>query len=320
MLAQMGTTLTLLLIVIPSIFSANSSLQQEFSIQSTGNILNQDNFAETIFFEYSAESGVVQPPWDSVISQGVDTIVEVRSTYARTGTKSLYLYQDPDGTNYGRRNHVRLYGGSHGQTEGYVSWWIYVTDKFDDSNTGWGPTLGGWQMFWGTSNNHWRWWSGGRFGTSSWANKQLTFAYGVGTDGPSGQFSADMESHEDSWQGGAAYQYSTFAGQWLGLQVYFKIANGTAGEVRAWVKRPADGDWVSVFNKTGIATDPRDYSEWLNNNYDGSACEFTIANPNGQSQILTELYQGQDAKENDVYVDDFVFASEQVPYTYGVGY
>ena len=114
------------MIILP-INSALSSLQQEQTTQSTGTITYQKNFADEIFFEYGAETGVLQPPFDQIHTGG---IIEVDDTYARTGTKSIYFYQKaPPKTDMERRCHLRLYGRTHEQTEGYLSWWVWFGEK-----------------------------------------------------------------------------------------------------------------------------------------------------------------------------------------------
>lgn len=300
-MAQTVTILTFLLIASPLINSAGSSLQQELSIQNTANVLIQNNFADKIFFEYGAESGVLQPPWDKVGAVGYPSSTIIDDSHARSGTYSMKLYQgQPTKTEKERRVSNRLY--STDRKEFYVSWWVYFDSQWDNQDS-W-STLGGWQTFFGPSGEDpagkWRWWTGGRFQVHG--NGYLQFAYGWGKAEGASDFSANAESIEQSWA--TSYYVSDYYDQWVHFQVYVKMANGTDGTVTAWFNNNL------VANKTGIKTDPSGYSEFTSNN--------CIWANNPYPWIVIELYQDTTSFESWIWVDDVVAATEKIPQSYGV--
>jgi len=304
MLAQVGTILTLLLIVTLPIYSANSSLQQEFSIQTMGNILIQDNPTETIFFEYGAESGALQPPWDSVSGSG---ITEVDDTYVRTGTKSIYMYQTgPPKGDQGRRNHLREHGSSHGKSEGYISWWLYISSQMLETEDASRVTLGGWQLWFGPSGSTWMWWEGGRFRIM--ADKRIQYSYRWG-NAYGYDFDDDATAQED--QSATSYSANDYVNQWVHFQIYWKI-HQTAGECAFWFNDNL------VANITGLHSDPRYYSSSWNNNPNGGQIYFRYTCGGPYPNIGPELYQDENSFENWIWIDDVVAATEKVQGTYGV--
>jgi len=140
-MARTVTILTLLLIAT-SINSAHSSLQQELSIRNTANVLIQDNFAETIFFEYGAESGTLEP-WDWVGIWGApETKIEFEESIIHSGGKSLKFTTDLSSAleqGYPQpRAQLNWHGGIELElTEAYISYWIHLPNDYDLSSTGW---------------------------------------------------------------------------------------------------------------------------------------------------------------------------------------
>jgi len=272
--------------------------------------------AEDIYFEYGAESGVLQPPWDSVSGSG---IITVDDTHARTGSYSVKMYQKaPPKTDQERRGHMREYGTSHGRTEGYASYWVYMDSQVAEPNNDWGPTWGGWQTWFGPTWKTYYWWTGMRFGSAgSPNNKGIQVSWGFGKIGEGVNFDEDAEAVEQAWDLRLVddkYYYSNMIGSWHHFQLYYKIATGTSGIVRAWINN------TLVAEKTGFATDPRAYDSWNNNPEDGTQCVFRSANsPNGAPNLGPDLYQGTSSYENWAWYDDFVFADEKVSESYGVG-
>jgi hypothetical protein len=307
---QIGTIMTLLLIAT-SINSVHLSLQQDYQIQNMGNILIQDNLTETIFFEYGAESGALQPPWDSVSGDG---IIEVDDTHVRTGTKSIYMYQigPPNKGDQDRRNHLREYGSSHRKSEGYLSWWMYVSSQLLETQDSSRVTLGGWQLWFGPSGSTWIFWTGGRFRLME--NKRFQYSYkwgdaygwGYGDDAAAQQ----QESAIDYWA-------ADYENQWVHFQIYWKIAESN-GVCTFWFNNNM------VANITGLHSDPRYYTTYWNNNpnliahgYDGQ-CEFRWSCDGNYPNIGPEIYQDEDSFENWVWFDDVVASTEKVSETYGV--
>lgn len=331
-LAQVGTILTLLLIAMPSIYSASSSLQQEFSIPSMGNILIQDIFAETIFFEYGAEPGIIgtqiglQPPWDEVRGSGTGGYggtLEIDDTHARTGTKSIYFYQEPPPkVDADRRVTLQYYGSSHQKHEGYWSWWMYVDGQMLLDNLDWGPNLGGYGIRFGPEDEKlYRWGMGVSWHVS--ISKRIYYSYGTNrlTDGI--EFADDLPEgtwYLDDVEGYESYTLDDFENEWVHFQFYFKIANGTDGATKAWFSAPDSGiiTPVLIADYGNIATDPRGYSEWTDDPIYGGNCDFLYKNPDAYPKLDIMLYQGVDSFENWMWVDDVVAATEKVLGTYGV--
>ena len=298
-----------LLLIATSINSANSSLQQEVSIQNMGDIFYQDDFAEKIFFEYGAESGILQPPLDNIgptgsgDKSGSYTIVD--DAHAKTGNYSMKLYQIPPPKSDAQRRISNRYYWT-GRKEFYVSWWAYFDDRWlTQDPDGWGSTLGGWQIFFGPSGEDpggkWRWWTGGRFHISQ-TSRSLTFAYGWGKHADANDFSADAEAIEQVWDSG--YDIDDFLNRWVHFQVYVKMTIDNTGVVRAWFNN------ALVAEKTNIKTDPEGYSEFVQNN-----CIWAV---NDCPWIVLELYQGSNSFESWIWVDDVVAASQKVPESYRV--
>jgi len=300
MIPQIGTMMMLLLIAT-SINSVHLSLQQDYQIQNVGNILIQDNFAETIFFEYGAESGELQPPWDSVQGDGVEFgLAEISTTHVRTGTKSVYMYQKaPTKTENERRVHFRESGTSHGQDEFYVSWWMYFDNRWLTTDPdGWGTTLGGWQ-WWFRQGNALRFWS------CRWHIDLIDR-----------EISANHMEHRfptmevvKVGDGEVSQPLTSYLNQWVCFQLYFK-KHATDGIVRAWFYNGVDEELV--YEKTNYCTDPTTYSQWESRSmsyYSGEVPGWGM-----------ELYQAEESFESWVWVDDVVMATEKIPYTYGVGY
>jgi len=298
--------LSLLLIATTLINSVHSSLQQEVTIQSVGSILAEDSFVDKIFFQYGGETGVLQPPWDFVGDERYG-IIRVDSAHARTGSRSIYMYQKlPPKSEKERRCHLRYYGKNHKQTELFFSWWAYFDNRWlTDDPEGWGSTLGGWQLWFGPETITHYWWEGGRFRIYP-TSRRINFEWkwgkiDGGVDfGPSGQF----------WD--TDYYITDFLNRWVHFQVYVKIAKGNNGVVRAWFNN------VLVAEKTGITTDPSEYPEWEENPVDGTECVWRSQNGGPYPDVGPELYQDTDSFESWIWVDDCVSAIQKVAETYRV--
>ena len=301
---QIVAILVLLLIATPSINSVHSSLQQAFSIQSMGNILIQDGFGNT-FFEYGAEYGVLEPPWDTYATGHDDPPFEpskreVSSDKARTGSKSIYFYQPPPPkTGDQRHPGLRLY-----QTDSkdfYFSWWSYFDNRWltEDTN-GWGTTMGGWQVFFGPTGEKWRWWCGGRFFVSP-TSRVVKFSYGVHVNG----YESDWWSLKQYAEIITTEYYITdYLNQWVHFQVYINFTTDNAGTVKAWFNNNL------VMDKSGFATDPQGHCAW--NHYN---CIWAV---NEYPFLVIELYQSTDSFESCLWIDDVVAATEKVPESYRV--
>jgi len=101
---------------------------------------------EDIFFEYGAESGVLQPPitW---VQTGGDGYIETATSPIKTGDRSIEFYMEPAGTDISRRSRIWMYQDNFGTRymEFYLSYWIYfpAEDPWTTSDSdGWGTTFG----------------------------------------------------------------------------------------------------------------------------------------------------------------------------------
>ena len=265
-----------------------------------------------IVFETGMETGVLKPPWDRTEGEGT---MQVSQTHVRSGSYSLYMYQKaPPKSEKERRSHMKEFGSSLQMNEGYFSWWIYYDSQFAEDNPDWGPVLGGWQLWWGptATGPTYMWWNGGRFGIER-TNKKFKFSYGWGKMGGVPDFDADAKATGHNWY--LNYYSTDYIGQWIHLQVYFKLGQASDGIVRAWFNN------VLVAEKTGITTDPRGYSSWTNNPVDGGGCTWRGECENdGFPNLTVELYQGTNSYENWLWVDDVVASITKVSESYYVGY
>jgi hypothetical protein len=318
----MGTTLALLLIVIPSIFSAHSSLQQEVSIQNMGNILVQDNFAETIFFEYGAETGIIgtqiglQPPWDSVT---YGWPIEVDDTYARGGSKSIYIKVTPSGEegvgDSLRRAFVEESASSHGQQEFYWSWWVYFDDVWanDEPDGSYGGRVGDiqiWMRAEGTSG--YRWW-GVRFGIEPDGNREIYVSW------VEHKFPLTTREQWDYDSGKYLQGSGHWRNTWIQFQLYIKMSTDPeVGKRKAWIYNSDTEEEITVMDETGI-TDPTGYDRWDDDNF-----YFTLGSSiGGDDQVGSYpfgpcLYTDYENQHEWIWVDDCVAATEKVPHDYRV--
>ncbi len=123
--------------------------------------------AEDIYFEYGAESGALQPPWDSAGAEGSGTKsgagVVVDSTHVRTGTEAMKFYQGSPTKSDAQR---RVCAGKlQTSNELYASWWTYFPSSYDDameylrtSENSW-LGHGGLKLYWGDDDDDGRRWS-----------------------------------------------------------------------------------------------------------------------------------------------------------------
>lgn len=291
-IARTVTILTLLLIAT-SITSAHSSLQQEVSIQNTADILfSQDNFTETIFFEYGAESGVLQPPWDFSGPNGSEdtsgsevTIVE---TPVRTGTKSMRFYQVPPPKSDAQRRVGAKYW-SHTQHESYFSFWAYFPTGYDTAieTAGW-LTIGGYTLYWNKE-------AGGYVGL-----RARFFMY-KDADGLYTQMSwSRIEDGATSFWKNGDKSYLTL-NQWHHFQIYLK--NNASGNITAWVNDVQTAQWIEATDGASHGHQSGDYY-WR-----GDRDTYTL---------IVETYGADNTPENTMYFDDIVGATQEIPENYGV--
>lgn len=270
--------LTLLLIAIPSINSAHSSLRQELVISNQGRVLASDNFANTIFFEYGAESGVLKPPWDKFRFDAGLSEVTVSTDQARTENYSMKFWVN----NYsvGDSQHCKVLRWSDDaadHADAYYSAWFYFPTGFGITN---------WRNIFQWKDDNIQ--DGGRVMFNIMPQSDMEFNLWV-----NGLYQPDGTTK--------AYELtdkiSDLMNQWVHIQVHivrgsgYKVGDGT---IEVWINN------VQRFSSNAMGTYPISDTEldyqWGVGNY-GSTNE-----PDDQT----------------LYVDDVVASSEKVPETYEV--
>lgn len=309
--------LMLLLTQTPSTNSTPATLQQEFSIQNTGNILTQDNFTTTIFFQYGAESGVLQPLWDIVGASGSGSTegayTEVDTAYARTGNYSIHIHQPPLPKSDAQRRVVAQYV-SHTELEFYLSFWgFFPTEYYDVTDASSWIAIGGLTLYWVNPD----------LGFETHMGLRLRCGPGIDATGWyirftwSGQDNAGVwdDDPNDPWGIDGAKPrvtgtkiYATL-NTWTWIQVYIKVSTGTNadGAIAAWIN---DQESLSQSN---IPTNP---SYW---GYPEEGSVYTDGRDDSYYKLNMEQYGDQSTTpELDVWFDDIVAAMEKVPETYRV--
>ena len=312
------TILTLLLIVAISINSVHSSLQQVFTIHSMGNILVQDNFANTIFFEYGAESGVLQPPMDLIGPYGSGdksgSYTAITSSVARTGTKAVEIYQKaPPKSDAQRRVLLDKFqlDFSPKHREYYFSWWVYFPDESPwntDDPDSWGTNIYENKIQFGPPDNRHQWHTAIVFRIDP-HDRHIYLSYkwhkypaiGVRKD----------------WNYHSNFYVDEHLNEWIHLQYYEKITTGSESVIRAWINNDMFMEkttWTDTVDGVTIkCAAPEGYPEW--DEYD---CDWYRSSAEGYPVSSIKLYDDSDSKEKRYYVDDIVWATEKVPETYKV--
>ena len=300
----------LFVIILPS-NSALSSLQQEQTIQSTGTITYQKNFADEIFFEYGAETGVLQDPWDLVGPNGSGDMsgagAIIDTTYVRTGSKAIKIFQPvPPKSDAQRRVGLKLYGASHGLDEFYFSFWVYLPTGFEsvvqDSSPQWGPTVGGVIIYWGNLNDpNSRWSKGLRFRhLFDYSNGDVITQINLNGFDLTGD-NPTLGNYEVS---GLAGRKVLSTGAWHHFQFYYRMGDMSTGIAKSWV----DNDLV--FDET-TATDPAYFGE-------PEAGDLWGEGYSSHPTVLVESYCSQDTPAHEIWFDDIVISTEKVPESYGI--
>jgi hypothetical protein len=257
-----------------------------------GNILIQDNFAETIFFEYGAESGVLQPPWDKAgpwwtASEGKGSAT-TDSTHVRTGDLAVKLWQGtPPKNEADRRIVLREYIRT---TEKDIYWsvWAYYPDM---------PVWDGSALYWHTGIG------------ISWAIKtevMVDFS-GLGMQmHKSGMIMIDYSNYFDTADDvhvDTDFDISDHLDEWIHFQFHLKLTADSSGVAEAWIND------VSYLSLTGLHSDPESFPAWDADNY------YYVG---GSPLVGASLYSDKLSLEATLWYDDMVAATEKVPETYGV--
>lgn len=259
--------------------------------------------SEDIFFEYGAEAGYLQPPWDAVgasgsgSTSGAGAIVD--NSHVRTGTQAVKLYQ-PALPKSDAQRRVSAYYHSYSESEFYFSFWAYFPTGYDNvaDSASW-LNIGGITLYWGNNAD-----SGGRW------SKGLRSRFTVGKDGTGffarGTWSANDRTGDwvDFWYNGAK-EYLTL-NTWVHFQIYMKSGESD-GVITAWIDNN-----VSL-NRTSEPTDPAYWGEpevgdvWSHGNQ-----YYSLGITQYGDQTTTPALE--------VWYDDMVGATEKVTESYGVQY
>jgi len=279
-----------------------------------------------IFFEYGAESGNLDA-WDEVgispggtwCSHSPASGTKVDDTHARTGTKSMYLYQHaPPKDNPCRRVTQKWAQNKLGispRTEFYFSWWVYFDNSIwgimDEYVGSWGA-LGSVGLYWGYDSapvGKWTWQAGVSikyYGYNRRLKASTSFAYPSGNEyAPSAYYQYNENSD--------FYINEDFPDQWVHFQIYYKQAYNSQGAAKVWINN------TLILDESGLKNEPRDFPEWNSKN-----CEWAV---NEYPRMVIKLYGGSTSKPSSpstdcnemwVWVDDIVASDKKVPENYGV--
>ena len=271
--------------------------------------------ATDVFFEYGAESGLLQPPFSPIgVSPGGTYCARssdpsgtwVTREKVRTGSYALkdYIHPPPQ-NNPCRRIHNQWWGNTH--DEFYFSVWVYFPssstwDVLESGGMGdtWCNVGGNLRTYFGPPSNPWKYSTGMAwcvFRNTGMLRAQWNYQHG-------------FHNQEDGLWDYPLY-VQDILDQWVQLQIYYKF-HPTNGAYHAWVTFE-NGTERDLGGATGKITDPRGYSDW------GSDWEFRPIE-SGHVYLQDSLYQDYGMKSVLKYTDDMVASTTKVPDWYGVGY
>jgi hypothetical protein len=260
--------------------------------------------SEDILFEYGAESGALQPPWDYAGAKGSGTKsgagIVMDSTHVRTGTEAIKIYQ-PSPPKSDAQRRVEAGFSSHSETEFYWSFWTYFPTGYDEvaNQSSW-LNIGGITLYWGDDDAD----DGGRW------SKGLRSRFTVGKDGTGlyarGTWTANdlTDDWVDFWHEGDKH-YLTM-NEWHHFQLYMKVGVND-GIITTWI------DDVQNLHRTNEHTDPAYWGEpeagdsWSHGN------EF-------YSLGITQYGDQDTTPALEVWYDDMMCSTEKVPEEYGLDY
>ncbi len=245
-----------------------------------------------IIFEYGAESGVVQPPWDVAGAHGGASdgsgYAQTSTTHERTGTQSVKLYQPPPYKLEGdRRIVLREYIGTH-EKDIYWSWWAYFPDIPVWNDADYWHTLGGIR------------WCINVGGTADFSGIALQIhQYGFLQIFYSNYF----DPNDDATVQLTNWKVYDHLNEWVHFQFHLKLTSDSSGVAQVWINNSLEMDL------SGLQTDPESFAAW-------GAGGYYYAG--GSPFVGTYLYSEKNSLEAYYYADDFVAAREKVPETYRV--
>jgi len=241
-------------------------------------ILVQDDFTDKIFFQYGAEAGVLQPPWDHVDEvQSAGTKVDVVTEIARTGNYSVKR-TTPSGTKEFPEN-LACVKEWNTITEFYLSWWVYLPSEYYTDMLTVKDTIGGLKYMWNGAVNEW---------SMRFMLTPSVIYFGVGG-----------RTMPDANKGSAQNSTKPLAGQWTHFQIYWKESMTGNGIVRAWYN-----DYL-LYERVGSGDFYTDPQYW-----DATAPDSPY--------VTLSRYVDYNDPAGYTYLDDVVVATEKVPENYGV--
>ena len=279
-------SLSFLFIITLPISSAQLSLQQEYTVTSSGTILIQENppaipttsnddFSEHIIFEHGGETDGIVPPWDAIQLRpsGVDGSVTLQSSIVRSGNKALKFYLSPQSYPDTCRAEVTWWGLQYlGLTDLYFSMWVYLPNDYSVDT-------------WDAILDH-HYFVNGDGLTVYNIRKAVMFMY-------------NNEPHLNvEWTDGVWRRVDDPfpTGEWVHVQEHFKL-HQTEGERQIWVND------VLVYEETNANT-AKTREEVIATSISTAECKAYVGAR--ETSVITK------------YVDDFVVATEKVPETYRV--
>jgi len=265
--------------------SSSSGSLWSISIPSSGTVRAAST--SKVLFEYGAETGVLQPPWDLVRQfPEYGATITIVDRIARTGSKSVKFEHtaEPPKESEAKRTSLRKW---ETWPEFYLSWWVYFPSDFDCGGQDpdrW-DTLGGVKYMWDDDAEEWKF----RFMVTKYDGKHEMEFVIAGTTYP-------LQSKYYRFPDHRKIPKET----WIHLQMYIYL-HETDGVIRAWATWSGDpGDGGLLVERTGIPTLPSD-SDAPDTPY-----------------ITISHYTSNYDPPAKIYVDDVVASSEKVPENYGV--
>lgn len=254
------------------------------------------DFEESMFFEYGAETGDLQPPWDIAGPHGGDVssppkgAATIDTTHVRTGTKSVKLWQDePPKLQGDRRVVLREYDSVGTEKDIYWSYWMYFPDIPIWNDATYWHSLGG--IRWTISVDGTADFSGIMIQMHQDNYMQISYSnyFDPGDD--------IVVVTSPKW-----YTYDNLD-QWVHFQAHLTLTSDSTGVAEVWI------DDVKYLDLSGLHTDPESFDEW-----DEGGFYYVRGSP----LVGAFLYSDKKSQEAWLWVDDMVAAREKVPETYGV--
>jgi len=277
-----AVTIFTLLLILTTVNSVHSILQQESNILSMG-IVQYDDFQSSVIWQSGAESGDFSA-WDAIDSSSIEGIT-ISNTEVHGKSRSIKFYiADGNKNDDDRRLGLFIHDvESVYQTGFYLSYWVYFPSNIEDmidKSYNW-LTIGGlkWYFY------KYRWSFGARWALQ-WNNGKIRVRLHIG-------------GHMNSW---SDIDY----GAWNHFQIYLKSKTDPTGAWQAWVNDISLGSLTNVKSHPNAFLTPNQGTDF-----------FSQHNLSPHPQVM--YYVDYNAASGHLYVDDCVIATEKVPENYRAG-